>query len=77
MGEPTRSVVKYQFVLNQQRRFGSGVRYIPALIENEVGDFSPALFTSEQIQDAIARARSNPEDAPVLTWWQSLFHKLL
>jgi len=76
MGAPTQSIVKYRFISNRDRRFGSNLGYVPALIENEVGDFSPALFTAEQIRDAIARARANPEDAPKLSWWQSLFHKL-
>lgn len=77
MGAPTESVIKYRFVSNRERRFGSNLGYVPALIENEVGDFVPALFTKAQLDEAIARARSNPEDAPVLSWWQSLFHKLL
>ncbi len=77
MGVPTESVIKYRFVSNRERRFGSNLGYVPALIENEVGDFVPALFTKAQLDEAIARARSNPEDAPVLSWWQSLFHKLL
>ncbi len=77
MGAPTESIIKYRFVSNRERRFGSNLGYVPALIENEVGDFVPALFTKAQLDEAIARARSNPEDAPVLSWWQSLFHKLL
>lgn len=76
MGAPTKSVLLYRFIHNRARKFGAGLGYIPALIRNEVGDFTPALFTKAQIDEAIQRARANPEDAPVLTWWQSLFHKL-
>ncbi len=76
MGAPTESIIKYRFISNRERRFGANLGYVPALIQNEVGDFTPALFTKAQLDEAIARARSNPEDAPVLSWWQSLFHKL-
>ena len=72
MGETTSSIVKYRFTHNRDRTFGSALGYVPALIENEVGDVSPALFTAAQIQEAIARAKANPEDAPVLSWWQGL-----
>lgn len=76
MGAPTQSVIKYRFILNRDRKFGAGIGYVPALVQTEVGDFMPALFTKAQLQDAIDRARANPEDAPTLSWWQSLFHKL-
>lgn len=76
MGAPTDSIIRYRFISNRERKFGAGLGYVPALIQNEIGDFTPALFTRAQIDEAIQRARSNPEDAPVLSWWQSLFHKL-
>jgi hypothetical protein len=73
----SQSIVEYRLVSNTDRRFGSERAYVPALIENEVGDFHPALFTPKQIQEAIDRARANPEDSPKLSWWQGLFHKLV
>lgn len=76
MGIPTQSIVKYRFIHNSDRKFGAVLGYVPALIQNEIGDFTPALFTKAQIDEAIQRARANPEDAPTLSWWQSLFHKL-
>ena len=76
MGEKTSSIIKYRFTHNRERAFGAALGYVPALIENEIGDMSPALFTAAQIKEAIDRARANPEDAPTLSWWQSLFHKL-
>ncbi len=77
MGTPTKSIIKYRFISNRDRKFGSGLGYVPALIQNEVGDFAPALFTKAQIDEAIQRARANPEDAPTLSWWQKLTGQLL
>lgn len=77
MGIPTRSIINYRFIHNRERKFGASLGYIPALIQNEVGDLTPALFTKAQIDEAIQRARANPEDAPVLSRWQSLFGKML
>lgn len=76
MGETTSSIIKYRFTHNRERAFGSALGYVPALIENEIGDMSPALFTAAQIKEAIDRARANPEDAPKLSWWQNLTHRL-
>lgn len=72
MGDKTSSIIKYRFTHNRDRTFGSSLGYVPALIENEIGDLSPALFTADQIKDAIARARANPEDAPKPTWLKGL-----
>lgn len=77
MGTPTQSVIKYRFIHNRDRKFGAGIGYVPALIQTEVGDYMPALFTKAQIQEAIHRARCNPEDAPVLSWWQKFTGKML
>lgn len=77
MGVRTGSIIKNQLVINEDRAFGSTTAYIPALVENEVGDLHPALFTRDQIQAAVARARANPEDAPRPTWLKSLFSKVL
>ena len=73
MNEVTSSIIKYRFVSNRQRKFGSDLGYVPALIENEVGGLTPALFTREQINDAITRAKTNPEDAPIAPWYRRWF----
>lgn len=77
MGAVTSSIIKYRFTHNRDRRFGSDLGYVPALIENEVGDVSPALFTAAQIREAIERARQNPEDAPRPTWLKGLVSRVL
>lgn len=76
MGTVTDSIVRYRFIHNRDRRFGSGLGYIPALIQNEVGELIPALFTKAQFDEAIERAKANPEDAPRPTWFKSLFNKV-
>lgn len=77
MGAPTSSIIKYRFVHNRDRKFGASLGYVPALIQNEGGDYYPALFTAEQIREAIARAKDNPEDAPTLSWWQRTWSEML
>lgn len=39
----SQSIIKYRLISNTDRRFGSERAYVRALIENEVGDFHPAL----------------------------------
>jgi hypothetical protein len=58
---------------NKERKFGSALGYCPALIIDEDGTESNALFTKEQLDVAIARAERNPEDIPEKTIWQSFF----
>lgn len=76
MRQVTKSIIKYRFLHNQDRRFGSSLGYVPALIENENGFLAPALFTAEQIKDAMERARTNPEDAPKPTWFRQLISRI-
>lgn len=60
-----------QRVPNKDRRFGAAPEYYPAYIL--VGDkYHPALFTWNQIEDAIRRAEANPEDMPKPTFWQRI-----
>jgi hypothetical protein len=56
-------------VANSDRRLGQAQRYFPATVVLLDGQRMPALFTQEQVQTAIDRARYNPEDMPRLSWW--------
>lgn len=51
-------------VENRERRFGSNLSYYPAFIKAVSGQEVPALFTADQLNDAIERAARNPEDIP-------------
>ena len=61
---------------NKQRKFGSANFYYPCLVEDFNGHVRPALFTQEQLADALQRAKANPEDVPKLLgkqpWWRRL-----
>lgn len=62
-----------EMVDNQERKFGSTLHYYPATIVYD--DMTrPALFTRHQLEEAIERAASNPEDIPEKTnWLQRIF----
>ena len=47
-------------VTNKARKFGSTTHYFPA----ETTDGQPLLFTESQINEAMYRAKTNPEDMP-------------
>ncbi len=49
-------------VENKERKFGSTLNYYPAYIVMSDGEELPALFTSDQLKDAMERAAKNPED---------------
>ena len=51
-----------ELVDNKDRRFGSALTYNPAYVELPDKTTVPALFTSSAIEDAIQRAKVNPED---------------
>ena len=57
-------ICKVEQVPNQDRRFGSNLVYYPAQVEELTGQQLPALFTANEIEVAIARAKRNPEDVP-------------
>ena len=58
---------------NAAHKFGEGQIYYRAIIRDERGKRVAALFTADQLDDAVARARRNPEDAPdARPWWQKL-----
>ena len=51
-------------VKNYDRRFGSDLFYFPCMI-----DMVPALFTKNQLEEALKRAKRNPEDIPKRSFW--------
>jgi len=51
-------------VENKERRFGSSKAYFPVYVTSVDGEPIPALFTGNQIQVAVERARVNEEDIP-------------
>lgn len=51
-----------QPVVNSSRKFGSAQLYFRGDVRTARGDVLPALFTSDQLRDAIDRAATNPED---------------
>jgi hypothetical protein len=59
-------------VANKGRKFGAGTEYFPATVVLADGQRMPALFTQEQVQTAIDRARFNSEDMPRLGWWEKV-----
>lgn len=60
---------------NKDRKFGSALTYYPCYIEGSTGDVVNALFTHDQIEDAISRAIVNPEDMPKTSLWEALLGK--
>ncbi len=49
---------------NKERKFGSNLNYYPAKVHLVDGKEMSALFTLDQIKDAMERAMRNPEDLP-------------
>lgn len=64
-------IILGEAIPNTGRKFGSNQVYHPATICSAfIGD-RPALFTHDQLQDAMARAKINPEDVPKRSpWWK-------
>lgn len=63
-----------EVVKNKDRHFGSQIYYYPCIVVDVDGNERNALFTENQIEVAINRADSNPEDIPKeLTFWDKLF----
>lgn len=56
-------VIRSEVLANRDRKFGADGIYYPAMIHGNSGSFR-ALFTEEQLQQAIDRASANPEDWP-------------
>ena len=51
-------------VANKARKFGSNLEYYPAKIVLLDGKKINALFTLDQLKEAMERANTNPEDMP-------------
>lgn len=67
------SVIRIDEVVeNKERKFGSNKYYYPCRVVNEDGETINALFTQEQINDAIFRAEKNPEDMEDMSFWEWL-----
>lgn len=62
-------LIKSEEVENLERRFGSAVSYYPCYVQRKNGTIVPALFTAQQIYEAVERAASNPEDIPERAGW--------
>jgi hypothetical protein len=64
MKAPVRSIIVIaESVPNGCRKFGSIDRYFPVWV-NDAGEWSPALLSRGQIEEAMLRAKGNPEDVP-------------
>jgi len=64
-----------EIVNNTERKFGSWLHYYPSKVITEKGEDKHALFTQDQINEAIARAERNPEDIPEdKSFWDWLFN---
>jgi hypothetical protein len=62
-----------EIVENKDRKFGSLLEYYPARVETEDGKVFNALFTENDINEAMLRAESNPEDIPKTGFLESIF----
>lgn len=67
----TSSILICDPIVNTGRKFGAARLYYPAVIYRS-GWTHAALFTEDQIMDAIERARKQPEDAPKPSWLAKL-----
>jgi hypothetical protein len=63
-----------EVVQNKERKFGSQTEYYPCEIKQE-DESVYALFTKDQVDEAIERANRNVEDIPEKTFWENVFEK--
>lgn len=71
------SVIRIDEVVeNKERKFGSNIYYYPCRVVTESGETVNALFTQEQINDAVFRAEQNPEDMTDVSFWEWLDIKI-
>lgn len=62
-----------ELVKNSDRKFGSSTEYYPCYIRSNGKDV-PALFTQNELNRAMDRARKNAEDIPTSgNWFTDLF----
>jgi len=57
-------ILMSEVVENKERKFGANLVYYPAQITLDDGTVVDALFTAGMLEDAIDRAKVNPEDMP-------------
>ena len=62
-----------EMVDNKERRFGSATDYYPIKVVTTNGDIKYALFTINQIEEAIERASYNEEDLPEKSFYEIIF----
>ena len=65
-----------EMVDNKERKFGSVNQYYPVIVIDSEGKLQPALFTENEINVAIERAQSNPEDVEKeekKSFWEIIF----
>jgi len=63
-----------EIVENKDRKFGSTLKYYPARLISESGTTVNALFTKNELDTAMKRAVTNPEDIPKKTFLEGLFN---
>lgn len=51
-----------EIITNEARRFGSATVYYPAILKRADGTEAGMLFTAADLERAVARGKSNPED---------------
>lgn len=68
-------IVMDEEVENKDRTFGSCLSYFPAYVVMVDGKEVPALFTFDQLNDAMQRANRNTEDMPTETSFFSWLFK--
>lgn len=68
-------IVMDEEVTNKDRKFGSCLSYFPAYVVMIDGKKVPALFTCDQLNDAMNRAARNTEDMPEKTSFFSWLFK--
>lgn len=55
-------IIRAEKIINENRKFGAVKSYFPAYVTNTDGNSKFALFTISELNNAIDRATSNPED---------------
>jgi len=59
-------------VKNQESKTSANEDYVYTRIQLEDGEELELLFTDSQVEDAIERAKKNPEDLPKINWLRDL-----
>jgi hypothetical protein len=61
-------ILMHEVVNNTERKFGEALEYFPVEVENKDGQTVWAMFTENEIKNAIERAEKNKEDIPKSLW---------